>query len=416
MNHVLGLECVVCGKEYSPDEVLYTCPDHTEGNLDVVYDYNELAKQFTKEKLAADPEHTIWRYSSLLPIEDCRLAPPLDIGCTPLYRVSRLEKKLGVRSLWVKDDGRNPTGSFKDRASVIAVTKAREIARDTIACASSGNAASSMAGVAASVGLSSVVFVPEAAPEAKIAQCLAYGAQVFKVRGTYDDAFDLSMKAIDEFKWYSRNSGHNPYLSEGKKTAALELCEQLSWNPPDRIFVAVGDGCIIGGLWKGFKDLRAIGFIENIPKLIGVQAEGARVLVDAWTKGTIEVEAVVPQTLADSIAVGNPRDRIKALTAVRESGGEFVAVADDQILEAMRQLAREAGIFAEPAGAAGLAGLSKMLADGRLDPDERIAAIVTGNGLKDIASAVRASASPILVEPNLRTVKAALVGMKHSYV
>jgi threonine synthase len=411
MEHVLCLRCVLCGKEYSPEEAKYVCPHHgTDGNLDVVYDYDKISRDFTKQKLAADPEHTIWRYSDLLPISDCRLAPPLQVGWTPLYRSSRLEKMLGVDCLWIKDDCRNPTGSFKDRASAVAAVKARELRIETIACASSGNAASSMAGIGASLGLSVVIFVPERAPDAKVAQALMYGAQVFKVKGTYEDAFELSMKAIGEYGWYSRNSGHNPYLSEGKKTGALELCEQLAWNPPERIFVAVGDGCIIGGLWKGLKDLRALGLVEKVPKLVGVQAEGARVLVDAWLKGTREIQPAVSRTLADSIAVSIPRDRIKALTAVEESKGEFIAVSDDEILEAMRQLARGAGVFAEPAGAAGLAGLNKMLAKGRVDSDETAAVIVTGSGLKDVASAMKASRKPFVVEPELAAVRSAMGG------
>jgi threonine synthase len=412
MKNVLGLRCVLCGKEYSPKDVTYVCPDHgVSGNLDVIYDYDKITEDLTKEKLATNPERSIWRYFDLLPIENYGLVPPLQIGWTPLFRPHHLEKKLGAKCLWVKDDGRNPTGSFKDRASAIAVTKARELGRNTLACASSGNAASSVAGVAASVGLSTVIFVPERAPDGKIAQCLMHGARVFKVKGTYDDAYELSMAVIEKYNWYSRNSGHNPYLSEGKKTGSFELCEQLSWNPPDRIFVAVGDGCIIGGLWKGLKDLRAIGFIEKIPKLVGVQAEGARVLVDAWTSGATEIDPKASQTLADSIAVSIPRDHVKALNAVRETRGEFVAVSDDEILEAMRQLAREAGVFAEPAGAAGLAGLCKLLAEGRVDPDERLVVMVTGNGLKDIASAMKASGKPFVVEPSLAAVETAMNGI-----
>ncbi|MEE8163111.1 MAG: pyridoxal-phosphate dependent enzyme, partial [Anaerolineae bacterium] len=239
----------------------------------------------------------------------------------------------------------------------MGVVKALELGRDVMTCASTGNAASSLAGLAASVGLTTYIFVPQTAPQAKVAQLLIFGANVIMVKGTYDQAFDLCLEASKEYGWYSRNTAYNPYLSEGKKTAALEICEQLRWEAPDRIFVSVGDGCIIGGLWKGLKDLCTLGFIGKMPKLMGVQAEGAAPLVRAWREGTEEIEPVVLNTLADSIAVGVPRDRIKALRAVRQTGGEYVAVSDEEILDAMRVLARGAAVFAEPAGAAGFAGL-----------------------------------------------------------
>ena len=412
MDHVKGLRCMLCGAEYGVDEVLYVCPKHgDEGILDVVYDYELIARRLTKEKLAADRDYSIWRYKPLLPVEPNSPVPPLRVGWTPLYRARRLEERLGLKNLWIKDDGREPTASFKDRASAVGVVKALELGRQIITCASTGNAASSLAGLAASMGLKSIIFVPERAPRAKVAQLLIFGAEVIMVRGTYDQAFDLCLAASKEYGWYSRNTAYNPYLSEGKKTAALEICEQLGWEAPDRVFVAVGDGCIIGGLWKGFRDLLALGFIERMPKLMGVQAEGAAPLVRAWREGTEEIEPLVPHTLADSIAVGVPRDRVKALRAVRETGGEFVAVSDEEILEAMRLLAREAAVFAEPAGAAGFAGLAKLAREGRVDPEERIVVLVTGNGLKDVDSAIKATGRPHLIEPTLEALRRLLERM-----
>jgi len=414
MDHVLGLKCVLCGAEYDVGEVLYVCPKHgDEGILDVVYDYELIGRRLTKARLADDPTNSIWRYADLLPIADPRLIPPLQVGWTPLYRAERLEKWLGLKHLWVKDDGREPTASFKDRASAVGVVKALELGRDVITCASTGNAASSLAGFAASVGLTTYIFVPQTAPQAKVAQLLIFGANVIMVKGTYDQAFDLCLEASREYgpstssghRWYSRNTAYNPYLSEGKKTAALEICEQLRWEAPDRIFVSVGDGCIIGGLWKGLKDLRALGFIDKMPKLMGVQAEGAAPLVRAWREGTEEIEPVVPDTLADSIAVGVPRDRIKALRAVRQTGGEYVAVSDEEILDAIRVLARGAAVFAEPAGAAGFAGLVKLVQEGRIDPVERIVVLATGNGLKDVASAIKATGKPHLIEPTMEDLR-----------
>jgi threonine synthase len=236
---------------------------------------------------------------------------------------------------------------------------------------------------------------------------------VLAVQGTYDQAFDLCLAASREYGWYSRNTAYNPYLSEGKKTAALEACEQLGWEAPDRIFVSVGDGCIIGGLWKGLKDLLALGFIDRLPKLVGVQAAGSAVLYNAWKAGTEEISPIVPHTLADSISVGIPRDRIKALRAVRETGGEYVTVSDEQILAAMRNLARGAAVFAEPAGAAAYAGLVKLVHQGRVDPSERIVVLVTGNGLKDIDGAMKATASATVpLEPTVDALKATVARLE----
>jgi len=402
MEHVQGLKCVLCGAEYDTSQVLYVCPKHGyEGILDVVYDYNVIRKRLSKTALARNRNHSVWRYSDLLPIADSSLAPPLQVGWTPLYSVQRLRAQLGLPHLYIKDDGRNPTASFKDRASAIGIVKARELGRDIITAASTGNAASSLAGLAASVGLKAYIFVPESAPQAKVAQLLIFGATVIMVKGTYDQAFDLCLAASDEYGWYSRNTAYNPYLSEGKKSAALEICEQLGWEAPHKIFVSVGDGCIIGGLGKGLRDLYTLGWIERMPQLIGVQAEGSAVLAKAWESGSEKIEPATPHTLADSISVGHPRDAIKALRAVRETKGQFITVSDEEILEAMRVLGRQAGVFGEPAGVTGFAGLLKMLRQGRLDPGERIVVLVTGNGLKDVGSAMRAAHKPHVIEPTL---------------
>jgi threonine synthase len=412
MNHVLGLRCVLCGAEYSTDQVAYVCPKHgDEGILDVIYDYTALRRIFRREDLASAPRN-IWRYRPLLPLAH---VPPDEswgalwsVGWTPLYRAERLGSELGLGHLFVKDDGRNPTASFKDRASAIAVLKAQEAKAQIVTTASSGNAASALAGMAASTGQPTVIFVPESAPQAKVAQLLIFGARVLLVQGTYDQAFDLCLAASKEYGWYCRNTAYNPYMSEGKKTAAYEICEQLGWNAPDRIFVSVGDGCIIGGLWKGLRDLLALGWIDHMPKLMGVQAAGSAVLFDAWRRGGEEIVPIVPQTIADSISVGIPRDRIKALRAVRETSGEYLAVTDDEILEAMRVLARQASVFAEPAGAAAYAGLAQAVRAGKVRSDERIVVLVTGNGLKDVASAIKATGQATHIAPTMAAVRQAL--------
>ncbi len=393
MDHILNLKCLICGKEYSPDAVDYVCPDHgDDGILDVQYDYDRIARRISQGDLLHATDHTIWRYKQLLPVRPDSPVPPLTVGWTPLYRADRLAAELGLKHLWVKDDGRNPTASFKDRASAIAVVKAWEKKAKVITTASTGNAAAALSGLCASVKQPNVIFVPESAPPAKIAQLLVFGSTVMLVKGSYGDAFDLCMLAAKEYGWYNRNTGYNPYMTEGKKTASFEICEQLGWQAPDRIFVSVGDGCVIGGLHKGLKDLRALGWIDSVPKLMGVQAAGSAYMYQAWIndEDVLTKPPIQAHTVADSISAGLPRDRIKALAAVRETGGAYIAVSDEEILAAIPALARGCGVFAEPAGAAAYAGLVKAVDDGLARPDERIVVLVTGNGLKDIASAMKA--------------------------
>ncbi|MGC8874046.1 MAG: threonine synthase [Chloroflexia bacterium] len=406
MGTVIELRCVRCGRPYRPDQVAYTCPVCGEdGTLDVLYDYDALRRDLDRERLSRDPEPTMWRYAPLLPVRDLQLAAPLTIGGTPLYRADRLAAALGLARLYIKDDGRNPSASLKDRASAVALVRARETGATVIAAASTGNAASSLACLCAAVGQPCVLLVPETAPPAKVAQLLIFGAQVMLVRGSYDDAFDLCMAACRTYGWYNRNTGINPYLGEGKKTVILEVCEQMGWQVPDLVFVPVGDGCILGSVAKGLRDLLALGWIECMPRLVGVQAEGSAALALAWQRGSAEVEPVVPHTLADSISVSRPRDALKALRAVRESGGAFVTVSDDEILEAMRRLGRETGVFAEPAGAASLAGLIRLAREGKLRGDETAVVLVTGNGLKDVSSALRAVPEPPRIEPTLEALQ-----------
>jgi threonine synthase len=395
----------------------YVCPDHgDEGILDVRYDYDLIGKRISPKLLRHVNDYSIWRYKPLLPVFPTAKEPPLAVGWTPLYHARRLGKELGMKSLWVKDDGRQPTASFKDRASAVAVVKAQEKKAKVITTASTGNAAAALSGLCASVAQANVIFVPESAPEAKIAQLLAYGSKVLLVKGTYDDAFELCLAASKAYGWYNRNTGYNPYMSEGKKTAAFEICEQLKWQPPDRIFVSVGDGCIIGGLHKGLKDMLSLGWIKKMPKLMGVQATGSSYLYTAW-KNNEDVMTKPPvraESIADSICAGLPRDRIKALAAVKQTGGAFICVSDKEILEAVSTLARRVGVFAEPAAAAGLAGLEKALSQKKVDEKERIVVISTGSGLKDVAAAM-ASVKQLgiyayKIEPNLGALKKIIDG------
>ena len=263
MKHVLYGKCVKCGKTYDAVPDLTNC--ECGGILDIVYDYDYIRTRLTKEKLAARQDHTMWRYRELLPVEEDTPNTPLRVGWSPLYEEPRLAEQLGLKRLWVKDDGQNPTASLKDRASAMAVAKAREAGAKVIACSSTGNAASSLAGNAAAAGLKTYIFVPSRAPKGKVAQLMTFGATVISVQGSYEETFELSKQAIDRWGWYNRNAAINPYLSEGKKTVALEIMEQLSWQVPDYIAISVGDGCTIAGLWKGLKDLYAIGFIDQDP-------------------------------------------------------------------------------------------------------------------------------------------------------
>lgn len=408
MDHVKSLKCLICGREYSPNEVEYVCPLHgDEGILDVQYDYGLIGRRISPASLAEDRNYTIWRYKPLLPIDPDSPVPPLTVGWTPLYQADRLAAGLGLKHVWVKDEGREPSASFKDRASAVAVVKGRERGAAVITTSSTGNAGAALSALCASVGQRNVIFVPESAPPAKIAQLLVYGSTVVLVRGTYDDAFALCSQAAKEFGWYNRNTGFNPYMTEGKKTASLEICEQLGWQAPDRIFVSVGDGCVIGGVHKGLKDLLALGWIDRMPKIMGVQAAGSAALYEAWRTGidAMQMTPIDAQTIADSISAGLPADRIKGLAAVRETNGAYIKVTDEEILAAIPVLARGSGVFAEPAGAAAYAGLAKAVADGLVDPEERIVVLSTGNGLKDIASARKSVSEPYVVDCDIEQVK-----------
>ncbi len=324
-----------------------------------------------------------------------------------MYLVPRLGAALGVREMWLKDDGRNPTHSFKDRASSVGAVRAKAHGQTTIACASTGNAASSLAGMAAALSLRSVIFVPERAPEPKLAQLLIFGANVVRVQGRYEDAYDLCMDACRRWGWYNRNCAINPYLVEGKKTAGLEIAEQMGWHPPEWVALSVGDGCTIAGVWKGLWEMHTLGFTIRIPRMLGVQAEGAAPLYRAWRDGSDLVPSEA-DTLADSIAVGHPRNWRKALAAIRKSGGAMVTVPDAEILEAMRLTARLGGTFGEPAAVAAVAGVRAAVRQGLIPRDARTLAVITGSGLKDVRGALQAVGSPLDVAPEMDALTSAL--------
>lgn len=394
MKNVKHAKCVKCGKIYEATPNLTNCA--CGGILDIIYDYDYIKANLTKAALTARQDNSMWRYRELLPVEETTEAPPLRVGWSPLYEAKNLAAQLGIKKLWVKDDGLNPTASLKDRASSMAVAKAIEAGAKMIACSSTGNAASSLAGNAAAAGLKTYIFVPSRAPKGKVAQLMTFGATVISVQGSYEETFELSKAAIDKWGWYNRNAAINPYLSEGKKTVGLEIMEQLGWEVPDYIAISVGDGCTIAGLWKGLKDLYAIGFIDRLPRLISAQAEGCCPLNRAIESGE-DWRPMEENTLADSIAVGVPRNADKALMAIRESNGLVVNVSDGEIMAAQKLLGRTCGVFGEPAGVTGAAGLKKLCEQGKIPADATVVSVVTGNGLKDVANAIAACGEPISI-------------------
>jgi threonine synthase len=424
----IGYLCSSCNTEYGVDEVTYTCPSDG-GNLDIILDYDGL-KKLGREGIIIHKESSLWRYLPLLPVVDPGgFQTPLRMaGWTPIFSPRVLTQELGLKYLWVKDESRNPTASFKDRASAILVARAREIGAEVIVTASTGNAGAALAGMAAAVGHKSVIFAPSTAPPAKIAQLLIYGARVLLVDGNYDAAFDLSIAAAEEFGWYCRNTGYNPFTAEGKKTAAYEIWETLISvaeskqidrdylneeaathlrNGPLAIFVSVGDGNIISGIHKGFKDLMALGLIEHMPRIFGVQSEFSAAIANAFNAGTEEIVPVKATTRADSISVDMPRDGTRALRAATQTGGAYVTVPDVEILKSISDLGK-VGIFAEPAGAAAYAGLKIALKTGLVGLEDPILVINTGSGLKDIKAAMQSAGEAPVIPPSLDSVRKSL--------
>lgn len=423
MEKFIGYTCSTCGHTYGPDEITYTCLKDG-GNLDVVLDYDSIRKKYQPGDLTSRSNSSIWRYLPLLPVSaPVGDATPLHmVGGTPVYALSRLAERFGVKQLWLKDESRNPTASFKDRASAVVVTRARELGAEVVVTASTGNAGAALAGMAAAVGQRAIIFAPKSAPPAKVAQLLVFGAKVILVDGSYDEAFDLTVKASQEFGWYCRNTGYNPFTLEGKKTAAFEIWEFMQNQmgtglratptaatvPVNEqrlvIFVSVGDGNIISGLHKGFKELHTLGWIARLPRIIGVQAEGSAAISNAFHAKTEIITPVQAKTIADSISVDLPRDGVRAVRAAAETGGTYITVSDEQILKAIADLG-QMGIFAEPAGAAAFAGLSAAKSQGWLEAESPVLVMNTGSGLKDVRAAMQAVQPAPVIEPTLEAVK-----------
>ncbi len=404
MAEVSTLECTLCGETYDPEQIIYTCPEHegVKGILDVQYDYDAVRDAF--EAPLDGRIDTQWKYEAFLPVAAEAEPVTLNEGGTDLFEAPTLSAELGVETL-VKDDGRNPTGCFKDRASSVSVTKARHAGRDIITCASTGNAAASLSGYAARGGLDCRIFVPGSAPPGKLAQPLVYGADVLAVEGSYDEAYDLSVAVTDEYGWYNRNAAINPFQVEGKRTAGLELGEQsvVRGHVPDWFVFSMGDGCTIAGAWKGVKEFYDLGYIDEHPKMLGVQAAGASAIHDAFHEHDDISE--LADTLADSIAVGRPRNTLKACRALEDSGGTSVLVTDEAILDGERTLGSTEGIYAEPAAAAPVAGVRTAIDQGIIEEGETVAICSTGFGLKDTESATEATSGVEHIEPDIAEVE-----------
>lgn len=419
MSKFVGFRCSLCGTEYLPGQVTYTCP-RDGGNLDVELDTKKIKKKYQPEDLASRGVRSLWRYEPLLPVSipNGDATPLHRAGWTPVYQLPRLASELGLKHLWLKDESRNPSASFKDRASAIVVARAQEIQAEVVVTASTGNAGAALACMAAAVGQKAIIFAPKSAPPAKVAQLLVFGAKVILVDGTYDDAFDLTVKAAEEFGWYCRNTGYNPFTAEGKKTAAFEIWEwwmdahrewhqkdsPLDDHPPLSIFVSVGDGNIISGIHKGFKDLLKLGWIPNMPRIIGVQAEGSAAIANAFHAGAETITPVSATTLADSISVDLPRDGVRAVRAAKETGGRYITVPDDEIIQSIAALGRM-GVFAEPAGATAYAGVVRAARAGVVRSDDPVLVLNTGSGLKDVRAAMKAVVEAPIIEPTLEALK-----------
>jgi threonine synthase len=407
LPYVDGLRCRECGRAY-PAEALHVC-EWCFGPLEVVYDYQAIRKVVSRSRIAAGP-NSIWRYADLLPVR-AEGAVSLGAGFTPLVRADRLAAELGLSEVWIKNDTLNPTGSFKDRVVTVALTKAQELGFKVAACASTGNLANSVAAHAAHAGMESVVLIPADLEAGKVVTTAVFGGRLIAVEGNYDDVNRLCAELSSEHpSWAFVNVNVRTYYAEGSKTLAFEVAEQLGWQTPDHVVVPVASGSQLTKVAKGFKELYAVGLLDGEPhvRISGAQAAGCSPVAEAFAAGREVVRPVKPNTIAKSLAIGDPADGPYALDAVRESGGAVESVTDNEIVAAIRLLARTEGIFAETAGGVTIATLAKLAASGVVRPDERVVAFVTGNGLKTIEAVAPDCGPTATVAPTLAAFEAAI--------
>jgi threonine synthase len=404
-------ECINCGSKYAVDEIVYFCKKCGD-LLEIKYDYSELARALKKSEWKKAPL-SVWRYKDLMPINDFSRIVSLNEGGTGLHPCPRLGKQLGIRRLYVKNEGENPTGSFKDRGMTVGVTKAMELGVKSVICASTGNTSASLAAYAAKAGLQCTVLIPSGKiAYGKLAQGMIYGAQVIQVRGNFDQAFDMVLKLSEKRRSIYLLNSINPFRIEGQKSLAYEVCDQLNQESPDRVVVPVGNAGNISAVWKGFTEFHKLGFIETLPRMTGIQAVGAAPIVQAIKNESDEIVPVAkPETIATAIRIGAPVSWKKAVNAIRQSHGTAETVTDAEILDAQKTLARLEGLFVEPASASSIAGLKKLVENGEIDKDECIVCVATGHGLKDPDVAVQVSEKPLMVDAEMEAVERAL-GLK----
>jgi len=401
-----NLRCIACNREYPSDEILYSCPKC--GNLlEVILDLSQMDTKQLRKVFDSRPL-SVWRYRELLP--KIRMKSPISMneGGTPLHRCSRLGEKIGAKRLYIKFDGMNPTGSFKDRGMTVGVSKAVDLKVKSVVCASTGNTSASLAAYSSLAGLKCIVMIPSGMIAlGKLSQAMIHGATVFAVKGNFDDALDLVMKSSRELGLYVLNSV-NPFRSEGQKTAAFEICDQLGCAP-DSLVIPVGNGGNNAAYWKGFSEFKDLGLSKSSPRIFGIQAEGAAPIARAFAKKANKIEPVKnPSTVATAIKIGNPANWLKTMNAIRSSKGTSIAVPDGEIISAQKMVAQMEGLFIEPAAAASIAGLIRLLDMGEVDKREKIVCVATGHGLKDPDAAIRVSEKPIEIEPSMKSLRAAL--------
>ncbi len=395
------MECIQCGTRYSKADIVYTCRK-CGGLLDIKYDYSQL----DVDRIVKAKGQGVWKYRALLPFAEETTPVTIQEGNTPLYRCDRLAKAIGVKDLWVKHEGLNPSGSFKDRGMTVGVTKAVELQVRGVACASTGNTSASLAIFAAQAGIPCYVLLPKGKVAlGKVAQAMMHGAQVFSLLGNFDDALRVVRVLCEEESLYLLNSV-NPYRLEGQKTIAFEVAEKLRWEVPDRLILPVGNAGNISAIFKGFTELKTLGVTNTIPKMTGIQAAGAKPIVRAFKEGKAAITPEErPETVASAIRIGNPVNAAKALHAIRSTGGVAESVTDEEITEAQLELARMEGIGVEPASAASIAGLKKLVELGEIERDEKIVCITTGHLLKDPERVIEICEPPTEVEADVETVR-----------
>lgn len=399
MSYVRGLKCRECGRAY-PKEPLYVC-EYCFGPLEVDYDYEKIKKAVSRQEIVSRPKN-LWRYRELLPI-DGKPTDGLDSGFTPLIRARNLEKVLGVRELYLKDDSvSHPTLSFKDRVVAVALSKAKEFGFDTVACASTGNLANSVAAQAAVAGLKRYIFIPADLELGKVIGTLIYNPVLVAVEGNYDQVNRLCSEVALKYKWAFVNINIRPYYAEGSKTYGYEIVEQLGWKTPKHIVVPCAGGSLITKIYKGIKEFSKLGLIEQAEtKIYAAQASGCCPITTAVKEKTDIIKPVKPNTIAKSLAIGNPADGVYAVATVRESGGWAEEVTDEEIVEGIKLLAESEGIFTETAGGVTLAVTRKLIRQGRLPKDESIVVCITGNGLKTQEAVGGKIGKPVKIKPSL---------------